>query len=386
MTSYAVIGLGFGDEGKGATVDWLCRETGIETVVRFSGGCQAGHNVVTPEGLHHTFSQFGSGTFAGARTIHTSGMMIEPYSFMAEAEALKGKGVDDPLSLVDFDIGCIITTPYHWIINQMRENARSSDKKHGSCGRGIGETRRMQLVYNTYVTVGDLTERVLRDRLKAIRELCLVEFPHADLPKVDEVAKNYWDFVTRVNIVEDATHHAKDVIFEGSQGILLDETWGFHPHTTWSNLIPNIWGNVRVIGCTRTYATRHGPGPFPSEASLKMTECHNPTGRYQGAFRVGHLDLTLLNYAIDVLRACSINDISLAINHLDESPQELHRNLVDLSGMFEDPSLETSERLGRLLAKTRSIKERDFSLKALHDTPVHVTGHGPTWRDRIKVG
>jgi adenylosuccinate synthase len=72
-----VVGLAFGDCGKGSLVDYLTRSIGARTVVRFNGGPQAGHNVVTPAGRHHTFSQFGSGTLAGARTLLSRFMLIE---------------------------------------------------------------------------------------------------------------------------------------------------------------------------------------------------------------------------------------------------------------------------------------------------------------------
>ena len=85
-----VSGLGFGDEGKGSIVDYLVRTKGAEVVVRFNGGAQAGHNVVTPEGLHHTFSQFGSGTFVpGVKTHLSRFMILNPLGMIREEEHLQ---------------------------------------------------------------------------------------------------------------------------------------------------------------------------------------------------------------------------------------------------------------------------------------------------------
>jgi len=117
-------------------------------------------------------------------------------------------------------------------------------------------------------------------------------------------------------------------VFEGSQGVLLDEWRGFHPHTTWSTVTPASAQALlasaglergEVWGTTRAYATRHGAGPFPTEdASLAgvLPEPHNAYGDYQGDWRVGHLDLTLLNYAARVCRAAGGLD-RVAVSHLD---------------------------------------------------------------------
>lgn len=385
MKSYAVIGLGFGDEGKGATVDWLCRETGIDTIVRFSGGCQAGHNVVTPEGLHHTFSQFGSGTFTGARTVHTGGMMVEPYSLMREAAALEAKGVKDPLSLVDFDLECLVTTPYHWIMNRLREDARSPGEKHGSCGRGIGETRKMQVEHRLYLQIKDLhlyTAKLLATKLNLIRDLCLKEFPDAEVPDVQEVCENYKDFISRVNVVKCDRFDllSQGVILEGSQGILLDEKWGFAPHNTWSDLTLQRWGArwdnlITTIGVTRSYLTRHGAGPFPTEAKVPfdLPEPHNVTGKYQGHWRTGYLDVGLLDYALSKLPFGT----KLAITHVDVEPKHIYRSGVRFGGS-DKYEFRPTQYVGK------------FSLEKMVDlvgpVPIALVSTGPTHKDRIKIG
>src|ERR671935_3045894 len=89
-------GLGYGDEGKGATVDFLARTEPVHTVVRFNGGPQAGHNVVTPDGRHHTFSQFGSAAFVpGVLTYLARPVLVNPLNAFREAEHLRAVGVPD---------------------------------------------------------------------------------------------------------------------------------------------------------------------------------------------------------------------------------------------------------------------------------------------------
>ncbi|WP_280342182.1 adenylosuccinate synthetase, partial [Nocardia neocaledoniensis] len=136
-----VVDLGFGDAGKGATVDWLCApeaDLGVAAVVRFNGGAQAAHNVVA-DGRHHTFAQFGAGTFHGVPTLLSRHMLVEPMALAAESERLAALGVRDPLGLLAIDGRALLTTPIHIAANRAREDARGSSR-HGSCGRGIGET------------------------------------------------------------------------------------------------------------------------------------------------------------------------------------------------------------------------------------------------------
>ena len=113
MTHKIVVGLGFGDECKGATVDWLCATTDVEAVVRFNGGPQAAHNVITPDGRHHTFAQFGSGSFHEIPTYLSKYMLVNPFNLLVEAEHLAELGVMDPMSLVYIDQDALLVTPYH---------------------------------------------------------------------------------------------------------------------------------------------------------------------------------------------------------------------------------------------------------------------------------
>ena len=140
-------GLGYGDDGKGAIVDWLCRDAGPGPhVVRFNGGAQAAHNVVTADGRHHTFAQFGSGSFArGARRSCRAFVLVDPLALAAEADTWPRPGVPDALDRLTVDRDALLTTPYH-AANRAREAARGTGR-HGSCGMGIGETARYALAH-----------------------------------------------------------------------------------------------------------------------------------------------------------------------------------------------------------------------------------------------
>ncbi|WP_405165427.1 adenylosuccinate synthetase [Nocardia sp. NBC_01499] len=324
-----VVDLGFGDAGKGATVDWLCSAEaglGVSAVVRFNGGAQAAHNVIA-DGRQHTFAQFGSGTFAGVPTLLSRHVLVEPIALAGEARQLAALGVPDPLALLYIDGRALLTTPIHIAANRAREDARGSSR-HGSCGRGIGETASYALDHDALTVSDCLRPKVLRDKLQVLAAHygpLIAPSEHRYEP-IDTLVEMYREFAAAVRIVggEQLARFARRgrLVFEGAQGVLLDEWRGFHPHTTWSTVEPRnahamlseIGATGDVLGVTRTYMTRHGAGPLPTEdPALDFPEPHNTTGRYQGDFRLGHLDPILLRYAIAVSGGID----ALALTHLD---------------------------------------------------------------------
>lgn len=327
-----VVDLGFGDAGKGATIDWLCSAAaGIDpvAVVRFNGGAQAAHNVITNDGRHHTFRQFGSGTLSGVPTYLSEHMMVDPIQLATEARELIRAGVSEPLSLLTISRRALLTTPIHAAVNRTREDLRGVGR-HGSCGLGIGETAWYALENGAAAPrVGDPRE-LMREKLHRMEQFYrpLLAGGQHHHPEVEDLVELYVDFARAVSLDgPDALALLASrgrLIFEGAQGVLLDEWRGFHPYTTWSTTTPH---NARsmladiskapyVLGLTRSYQVRHGPGPFPSESAAltaALPEPHNGQGRYQGDFRAGHFDPLLLEYA---LKACEGVD-ALGISHLD---------------------------------------------------------------------
>lgn len=170
--AFIVGGLGFGDEGKGTIVDYLTREYNAKLIVRFNGGPQAAHHVVTPEGITHVFSQFGSGTFVpGVNTYISPRVVFDPLALIKESVALKEKGIQYPLRRLFVNKDCLIVTPFHKIISRMLETARK--EKRGTCGKGVGEVRKDEknLKENALYFKDLFNKSLLADKLKFIYHL-----------------------------------------------------------------------------------------------------------------------------------------------------------------------------------------------------------------------
>lgn len=339
-TATIVVDLGFGDAGKGSIVDFLTRRSEEPvTVVRFNGGPQAAHNVVTSEGLHHTFSQFGSGTLVpGTQTFLSRFMLLNPFKLLLEAEGLGFRGVVNPLDLLTIDRESLVISPFQVSMNRLREIARG-DARHGSCGQGVGEATSDHLTHGKSVLfAADLTDPVkIRRKLRFLRELKAEELreirgniPNTDLTKeelrtfddpqlIDTTVEVFRFFTERVHLVESSYLRTigrnRHLIFEAAQGVLLDEWFGFFPYTTWSTTTfenalqllteAQYEGKVTRLGLTRAYATRHGAGPFVTEDQA-MTESipddHNGNNQWQREFRVGHFDLVTTRFALEVCK------------------------------------------------------------------------------------
>jgi len=344
----SLLGLGFGDCGKGLFTDHLSGALGAHTVVRFNGGAQAGHNVVLADGRHHTFSQFGAGSFhAGVGTVLASPVVVHPTALRVEEEALRRAGVNDAFSRLLVDARCRVTTPFHQAAGRLREWARGSDA-HGSCGVGVGETVRHALAApDEALRYGDLPfparalEKLQASRTALLREFAHTAFSHAGAAQElsvlqdESLARRWLDAVApclaqsppaSADRIAERLARAGTVIFEGAQGVLLDEWRGFHPHTTWSTISAaaveavlrdaGIDAPVQHLGVLRSYLTRHGPGPLPTHdraLDARLREPHNADEGWQGVFRRGHPDAVLLRYALDAVGALD----GLVVSHLD---------------------------------------------------------------------
>jgi adenylosuccinate synthase len=427
-----VTGLGYGDEGKGAVVDYLARtEDRVRGVVFTNGGAQRAHNVVARQyGLghapsHHTFSQFSSATFVpGVRTYHAATSMVDPHAFFLEADDLVEQLIVRPWERVTVHPDALVTTPFHVAANKIH----ALHNGHGSCGMGIGETALDALTHSSAIRARDLLEpstlyEKLHDTQVRLRRRAhnvgllngdrrlrqLFDVLH-DFEPIKQALEVYRIFAKVVRIEEfeiDADESDPDQtwIFEGSQGVLLDEYVGFHPHTTWSktagqnprSILGGYSGEVRHVGVMRSYMTRHGAGPFVTEDKdmdddPRFAEAHNGLGEWQGSWRRGWTDFAALRYAIRVAQPTE-----LAITHMDRVRD--HWRICagyDVSVFEPKPNLEREvwevERAATLdLLETAIPSYMDFTDMTPEDfvdfaeaglgVPVSITAYGPTADD-----
>lgn len=296
MTHFAVIGCGFGDEGKGRATDFLCSRYNISLVVRYSGGQQAGHQVIQKGLRRHVFSNFGSGTFQGIPTYWSKHCTIDPIGIMNELDVLINKMTSPVLYI---DERCPVTTPYDKAQNKQLEEKND----HGSCGLGIGTThQREQDRYS--LLFGDLfSSTIFKIKLDLIKQY----YSSIDI-NVRPFLHACFELINSGHIkITQGFPIDGPYLFEGSQGLLLDQDIGFFPHVSRTNTgsknILNMGIEPDIVLVTRAYQTRHGNGPMTNEFiphNIKLNPYEkNPSDNCQGEFRRALLDLDLLKYAIN---------------------------------------------------------------------------------------
>ena len=346
MKTSIVIGLGFGDEGKGLVTDYLCKRNRQPWVVRFNGGHQAGHTVVTAGGKRHVFSSLGSGSLAGAPTYWSKYCSFYPPGFLEEYKALEQLGVRPGFYI---DAQSPVTTLYDVIYNRSLEQSRNP---HGSCGLGFGATIERHEMGCRLVARDLLSARELKTKLKKTSRYYDKKIKEANNSllseiyygyDVQQIASRYLHAVNAcfslINLVEEGDLMSTlkisgaSLIFEGAQGILLDMDHGFFPHvtrsyTTCKNAMEIIRRNrlsaPSLFYVTRSYQTRHGAGPMTNESlipELQHTEQEtNVQNTWQGSFRRAVLDLDQLQYALSCdYRFCPQAARHLVVTCLDQT-------------------------------------------------------------------
>jgi adenylosuccinate synthase len=289
-----VIGANYGDEGKGLLVDYLANEALTEDLsvlnVRFNGGAQAGHTVVTPEGSRHVFSHIGAASFTGASTYLAKPFIVNPLVYCLERKSLQTKLTKLPHLFVDN--ACPVTTPFDVGFNQTIETKRGN-LRHGSCGLGIGETIERHTAGTDFqLTVNDLINRkILLDKLDYIKQVWVpLRAKHLDIDAQELIQTADYNLTLWLAFVDEFLQHTsicnhdilKDydfVLFEGAQGLALDQNlWSpSNPYVTRSNCgLANVvdlarWlqqPNISATYVSRSYITRHGRGPLPNEREM----------------------------------------------------------------------------------------------------------------------
>lgn len=294
--NHIVIGAGFGDEGKGMFVDYLCSQHKNSIVIRFSGGQQAGHHVVTHE-KSHVFSNFGSGTLKEVPTFWNKHCTIDPEGILNELKILQEIGIDPVLYI---DPKCPVTTPFDKSHNQTFQYT-----KNGTVGVGVGATLEREEKYYSLLAEDLFFNSALKMKTELIQHYYSEKGLKGDIDLFFRCCNKLLS-IENIKIRKPDLKKYDNHIYEGSQGLLLDQNIGFFPHVTRGNTgtknLRKLSNDSNVHYVTRAYQTRHGRGPMTNEHiphNIKENPYEqNGDHQYQGKFRKALLDLDLLRYGI----------------------------------------------------------------------------------------
>ncbi|WP_185288383.1 adenylosuccinate synthetase [Chryseobacterium lactis] len=339
-----VIGLGFGDEGKGITTDFLARQNPHSVVIRFSGGQQAAHTVMIGD-QKHVHSSFASGALRGLPSYFTEHCTIHPVFLLNEQEELKEKKGNIELHIHPL---AKVTTPFD--VWQNRTNARNLE--HGTCGKGVGATmKRNEGPYKLFAIDLIAPREMLIEKLKGIAYY----YGFIEENEIKEYLQTFLEAVGEIDWkIDDYTYldSFDHLIFEGSQGILLDMDHGVFPNVTYASTTSKNAHEVckllkiediEMYYVTRSYATRHGSGWMSNEKKISLKNNEEETctfNEYQKELRLGTIDYDLLNYALKLDGAYSYqtkkNLIVTCLDQTDEKfePEKLKTEFDTIYGSY----------------------------------------------------
>lgn len=313
-----LLGLQWGDEGKGKVVDYLAPK--YDMVARFQGGPNAGHTLEF-DGIKHVLHQIPSGIFReNLKNIIGNGVVLDPVVLKKEIEALKKFNINFSKNLFISKKATIIL-PTHKLLDAAYEKSKG-DKKIGSTLKGIGPTYQDK-IGRVALRVGDILSTDFQEKYEALVEkhISILDYYQFDIKNLKAMEEQFFEavrFFKTLNLVEteyevnSAINSGSKVLAEGAQGSLLDIDFGSYPFVTSSSTMtagactglgvaPSVIGNV--FGIFKAYCTRVGSGPFPTELFDEDGERMRKEGNEFGSTtgrprRCGWIDLPALKYSI----------------------------------------------------------------------------------------
>ncbi|MDE0561911.1 adenylosuccinate synthase [Algoriphagus sp. NF] len=372
MKMDVLLGLQWGDEGKGKIVDVLAPE--YEIVARFQGGPNAGHTLEF-DGIKHVLHQIPSGIFRSQiLNIIGNGVVLDPVILKKEIEGLGKFSIDYMKNLVVSKKATIIV-PTHKLLDAAYEKSKG-DKKIGSTLKGIGPTYQDK-IGRSALRIGDILSPDFNDKYQTLLEkhrtiLSFYDFPLDELPELEKSFFEAIAFVKSLNLIDseyvvnEALSGGKKILAEGAQGSLLDIDFGSYPFVTSSSTMtagacsglgvaPSRIGEV--FGIFKAYCTRVGSGPFPTELFDDTGEAMRKEGNEFGSTtgrprRCGWLDLPALKYSI------MINGVT-----------QLFMMKADVLNIFEEIQVCTHYQL-----KDGSVVDKlTFEISDIEATPIYKT-------------
>ncbi len=321
MPNVVVVGVQWGDEGKGKIVDWLSSRADV--VVRFQGGHNAGHTLNIGN-IEYKLSLLPSGIVRpGKLSVIGNGVVVDPWALLAEIERLRAMAVEvSPANLLLAENATLIL-PVHSAVDKAREAAKG-EAKIGTTGRGIGPAYEDKVARRA-IRVCDLADSaVLKEKAREmlvhhnalLRGFNAPELDAGELvAQLEEVAPRIMPYATVVwDKLDTLRREGRRILFEGAQGAMLDVDHGTYPFVTSSNTVagqaatgsgmgPSAIGNV--LGICKAYTTRVGSGPFPTEDTGEVGEYLGTRGREFGTVtgrkrRCGWFDAVMVRQAVKV--------------------------------------------------------------------------------------
>ena len=336
MSNVIVIGSQWGDEGKGKIVDWLANKA--DAVVRFQGGHNAGHTLVV-NNQTYKLSLLPSGVVRGKKSFIGNGVVLDLFALLKEIREVENKGIKVDRKTLSISEGATLILSYHKELDNAREN-KLNGIKIGTTGRGIGPAYEDR-VGRRAIRLCDIFDKDnLHNKVKnalfhhnPIRiGLGISEIKTENIiSEIEEISSFVKPFVKNVwKELLELQETKKNILFEGAQGALLDIDHGTYPFVTSSNTIgsqASIGSGVGLIkdsftlGITKSYLTRVGEGPFPTEQKNEIGEKLGLLGNEFGTVtgrkrRCGWLDAVLLKQSVNI---AGIDGIALTkLDVLDE--------------------------------------------------------------------
>jgi len=417
-----IVGMQWGDEGKGRVVDAIMPN--CDVVVRYQGGANAGHTVIV-EGKKYVFHILPSGMlYSGKVCVVGNGVVVDPDRLFEELGELSLQGMDRARLVVSGSAHVVM--PYHKVLDQLEERARSKEKRIGTTGQGIGPCY-VDKFNRTGIRVYDLMHpEMLREKLDYILGLKnqIITGIYNETPmSFDTVYEKVMSWSERLSVyigdsssvIAKALNDGKSVLFEGAQGTMLDIDHGTYPYVTSSN--PTCGGVFtgtgvgpksidRIIGVAKAYCTRVGEGPFPSEDQGEHGNYLREKGHEYGATtgrprRCGWLDLVALRYAaringtthlaltkLDVLSGLEEIKVCVAYKYEGKKLEDYPADTWMLSQV--KPVYRTFKGFNQDTSKAKSLEDlpqaaRDY-VKFIEDQtglPVMMLGVGPDRKETI---
>jgi len=418
-----LLGLQWGDEGKGKIVDYLTQKYDI--IARFQGGPNAGHTLEF-NGIKHVLHTIPSGIFhPSAINVVGNGVVIDPVIFKKELEALDKYDVDYTKSLLISRKAHLIL-PTHRLLDAASETAKGK-AKIGSTLKGIGPTY-MDKTGRNGIRIGDLEFSDWKDKYRQLADKheAMIKFYNVDVQyDLNELEEVFFDAVEKIRTLQfidseeylfDAIKTEKSILAEGAQGSLLDIDFGTYPFVTSSNttaagactglgIAPNKI--QKVFGIFKAYTTRVGSGPFPTELfdknGKRMAKVGNEFGATTGRpRRCGWLDLVALKYAVqvngvtdlmmmkaDVLSGFETLKVCTAYHYNGEEISHLPYNLSaeDLKPVYQEFKgwKEDITKVESYDALPQNLKDYISFIENFVDVKVKIVSVGPDRKETIML-